>query len=245
MKKKEIITPDLMDHKPHITEILNEHPLIQWIVDNRRSLLYIFVGVIAAIILITRFSMGAPGQKEADLIKAETEFVNIQRAILGVDTDLSQNEAITKLHQLLSKYPELNSKYDAPIAQAFIAAGKANDAQTYADQSLKRTGSNHLPLYQDFARTSLFIEKEQYQEALTQAQKLKTVLQDQTPKSTLFAYNLLRIALLQQALGNKNEELKTWQEWNSYSNSDAFKLINNQLESGGIKLSDYIAQRNK
>jgi hypothetical protein len=258
MKKNEIHTPDLIEVKPHITEVLNDHPVTQWIVDNRTKLLSIFAVVIVSVLIITRLSMGAPGEKEANLITTETEFLNLQRVILGIDSEISIDDAFAKVNQLLSKYPELNSKYDAPLAQAFITVQKPNDAQAFAQQSLKRTKENNTPLYQDFAQTTLLIAQEKYPEALVQAQKLKDALLQEAPNkdlkfgSILFSYNLLRIATLNQTLGNKKEELSTWKEWNEYSTSSkngidskAFNQVTNQLESGNIRLTDYIAQREK
>ncbi len=258
MKKKEINAPEIMNHKPHITEVLNDHPLIEWIVDNRTNLLYIFAIVVVAIFVITRFSMGAPGQKEANIINAETEFVNLQRVILGLEKGTTLDQAYDKVNQLLKKYPELHSKYDAPIAQAFLAVGKATDAQPFAEESLKRTQVNDLSLYQDFGQTTLLISQEKYKEALAQAQKLKESLIQEAPNkemkfgSVLFAYNLIRIATLNKTLGNNKEELDAWKEWGEYSktsknniNSEAFNQVTKQLENGNILLTDYIAQREK
>jgi hypothetical protein len=258
MKKTENNSPDTIEVKPHITEVLNDHPVIHWIVENRKNILYVFATLVILTLLLVRFTAGAPGQKEANLIQAETEVVNLQRVILGIDKETNIDEAFKKVNQLLKQYPELNSKYDAPLAQAFLATDKPTDAQSFADQSLKRTKANDLNFYQDFAKTSLLIGEGKYQEALTQAQQLKDTLLKEAPEkdlkfgSALFAYNLIRIATLNQALENKKEELNAWKEWKEYSktsqnqiNSDAFLQITKQLETGHIKLTDYIAQRER
>lgn len=242
MKKTEIESKTPIDIKPHITEVLNDHPTIQWIVEQRMNILIVIIAIIVATILITRLSTGAPGQKEADLIQTEAEVVNLQKVILGIDNATSVDAAFDKVKQLLKQYPELNTKYDAPLAQAFLAVNNASDATPFADQSLKRTQANNLPTYQEFAKTSLIIGQEKYQEALDKALKIKQELPSESP---LFAYNLLRIATLYQALGNKNEELNAWKEWNDQKNSTAFLQVSNQLENGKIRLSDYITQRER
>jgi hypothetical protein len=258
MKKNEIRSPDLIEVKPHITEVLNDHPVVQWIVERQKMLLSTIAAIIVGILILSRFFMGAPGQKEANLITTETEFLNLQRAVLGIDPEISIDDTFAKINQLLTQYPELKSKYDAPLAQAFITVKKPNDAQAFAEESLKRTQANNLSLYQDFAQTTLLISQEKFEEALTKAQKLKDTLIQEAPNkelkfgSTLFAYNLMRIALLNQTLVNKTEELNAWREWNEYTqtskngiDSKAFIQITSQLEGGNIRLTDYIAQRER
>jgi hypothetical protein len=73
----------------------------------------------------------------------------------------------------------------------------------------------------------------------------------------LFALNLLRIAILQQQLGDRPGELQTWREWKRYAGLEkgdsnslkvspvAFRYAIQQLAIGSVSLPDYIAHREK
>lgn len=169
----------------------------------------------------------------------------------------------------MSKLPELHAAYDGALAQSFLNSGKLAEAKPYAEATFARTAPNHLEYYTDFAETSLLISGKKFQEALEKAKLLQSKMlnasnlvgdsstQIQNVSSELFALNLLRIAMMQQELGDKAGELETWQEWKQYAglkkgnapslniNTDTFRELTQRLAIGTISIPDYIDHREK
>jgi hypothetical protein len=58
---------------------------------------------------------------------------------------------------------------------------------------------------------------------LEQSVALKESLEDK--ESVLYGVNLLRIAFLQQAIGNSAGELSGWQDWQEFSSVSERKLL--------------------
>ncbi len=158
-----------------------------------------------------------------------------------------------KMHNALARAPQLKQALRAEIAQTLLSAGLTEASEVAAQDSL-RLLEKESPFHASFAHTTFLIEKKQYQAALEQATSLKEKLVPTKHRSILYAYNLLRIALLQKQLANGSGELAAWKEIKSLlesqePKSDAAQLLeaNFQKRSGkkSFSLSDFIAQREK
>ncbi len=229
-------------------ETLGEHRIIQWISEHGKFLAWGLLALITAIFLIYRLLGGPSTHAEKDYFQAENDFTTFRKA-----TDpKAQEEALDKLAAILKRRPELQSKYDGLVAQLLLDRNQVNQALTYANRTASRTGKDHLPLYANYAQNSLLISEKKYPEALKQTLDLQQQLIASQPQNdTLLIFNMLRIPILHQQLGNKIEELKAWQQLKQLAAAkgeknvkpEVFETIINQLRDGNVSLLNYIETR--
>lgn len=214
-----------------------ESPLVLWLTQNGLTLLWMLLGIAVTCILLFRFFLGESENIEKQYTQAEVYFSQV------IDPSISSDmadESLAKLNALLQQSPELQVKYDGPLAQALILRKDPEKASLYLERALKRTHKDHSPFYADFARTSLLIAQENYEEALSSSQKLQQKIAEIPFDQTLQAINLLRIGSLQQKLGLKNEEHETWNSWlQSFQNWENLQYF----QEGKVSLIDYIKAR--
>ncbi len=193
------------------------------------------------------------GRAEGDYVSATAAFTKWEQ-VLDQDGD-----DFAKLEKLVKKHPELQAHYDASIAQALLAAISPQEATPFIERTLQRT---QQPYYSDYARTSLKISEERYQEALDEALSLKDKMHSDSSfreksknHSALFAFNLLRIATLSEQLNHKESELEAWKEikrcggWDKESSPtnsighEGFKQLLSHFSVQETTLLDYIEAR--
>lgn len=255
MQKNDLTNePNLIENQDFST-MLGENSFIQWISNNSKMLMYSFLGLLAAIILLYRFVFSQSTQSEGDYFNAANRFAQFQKLVEQQDI-VAAEEALSQLTPIIQRHPELHAQYDGLIAQLLLSTN-VKEAKKFAVPTLARVSQDQLPYYIEFANTTLTIEEKKYADALQQAlqlkQKMLEVAQaDNQPLEfgdSLFAFNLLRIGMLQQQLDQKDAELATWQEWNYYLQSEdtllanAFQQLNQQLVEGKTPLIDYINYR--
>lgn len=154
--------------------------------------------------------------------RAEVDYVTASNAFTKWDQVLEKDsEDFLSLQKQMKKHPELHAYYDPQIGQNFLAVHEAEEAVPFIERTLKRTGQ---PYYRDYAETSLKVSSGAYTEALREAKELKeSLLRDESfwkngkDDSSLFAFNLMRIATLCQELGDPQGELEAWQEMKRYA----------------------------
>lgn len=230
----------------------DESPFIQWISTYGRYLLLLAIGLITLLLVIYRMVSGGSGNAERDYLSADQAFTLFARP-LAADTDPAANkEALTQLKSYLNRYPELHAKYDGLIAQTLLYRGEMEEATQFAALALNRTAGETPSFYSEYSQTTLLIGSQHYSDALARAQALhQKMLKAEKPNAfgeTLFAFNLLRIAILQQQIGLKKDELQTWQEWKGYLNKAsgaAFQRLVEQFTENKISLLNYIEAREK
>jgi len=238
----------------HIPELLEESRYIGWISKYGKQALIGIAVLFAVLVLVYRSGFGGAVQAEGDYLRADTA---LQGFLKG------EKNSLQKLESILKRRPDLAAKYDGIIAQTLLNRGEVEQAIPFAEKTLKRTEHEGLSLYHDYAKTTLQMSEGQYEAALERALNLKDKMLQQAglkPEKRgfgdiLFAFNLLRIAILQQALNSKEEELKTWQEWKQFARwtaepppsehigARAFHVVLNHLDNDNISLTDYIATR--
>lgn len=138
----------------------------------------------------------------------------------------SGDEELKNLDLVLKKHPELTAEYEAQIGQKLLAAYSAEKARPYVEGTLKRTGQ---PYYSLYGQTSVTVSEGNYSQALEEALELKKqMLADKAfwekaqdnYGSTLFAFNLMRIAVLYGELGDPKGELNAWKELKQHAGWD-------------------------
>lgn len=238
----------------YFADILEENKVIHWVTQNIKLLLGLLALLFLSVFLFFKFTGKSSSSIETDYLTAETEFANLNES-----TDPTvQAQSLNKLTDILKRRVELQSKYDGGIAQVLLNRGEFTEATPFANRSLKRTAKDGLPLYGDYARTSFVIAAKNYKEALTQSLELKGKMEStsdvKTFNDSLYLYNLLRIASLQQQLGLKTEELKTWNDFknaalkgnNAYVvQPQVFEQVIRQLKEGKVTIFNYMEAREK
>jgi len=249
--------------KKRLLDFLDEGHVSDWFSRNKQYLMYGLIAVLAVFIIGYRLSNTHTNEVEQDYIHASNDF-----SVFAKTPNLNDPTTQASFDQLKSSmqsHPELHAAYDALIAQILLNHDQVNQAMPFATETLARTKVNHLSYYTDYAAASLLISQKKFQEALDKTLALQQEMgqainkTEDTPRTfndELFAINLLRIAMLQQLLGNKSAELQTWQLWQQYAglkegksplpvkiHPQAFRVLNQQLNVGSISLADYISYR--
>ncbi len=196
---------------------------------------------------------------ESDFLNAPADFYQFQQGGSKAST------AYTDLQQILKRQRGLQAKYDAPIAQTFLAENDSAKAQNYIDYTFTRTHNELNSSFYRYAQNSILITQGEFSLALENAKELKQILISELKTSTrqyygynLFAFNLLRIAFLEQELGNRSGEQNAWHQIKRYTSAKdptesnvqpaltkAFRQMSAVFQEGQTSLSDYIAARER
>lgn len=148
-------------------------------------------------------------------------------------------ESIELVENILKRHPELHTRYDAPLAQAFLQQENSTRMPPYASATLERV-EKHLPTpYAQFVKTSLLIAEENYPEAYVQTEKLHASLKDAEGVENLKAWNLLRFLFLAKETKNPEKEKEIWKELQTLS---AFPLIEVLFREGEVRFADYLSR---
>jgi len=253
--------------KQSFLESFEEGQAMEWLSKNGKNLAYGLMILLVLLFTFYRFSSRHTGKAEHDYLQASSDFNFFTRVNDAEDTGLVE-DAFQRLNLLMIKHTDLHAAYDGAIGQVLLNRNQAEAAQPYIERTLKRTKVDDLPFYGDYGSTSLLIGLQKYGEALKMAETLQQKMAEtiaKEPSSSkrlfgdeLFALNLLRIAILQQQLGDKEGEWQSWQAWKKYAgldakadklpldiNAQAFQLVIQQLAAGSVSLPDYIAHREK
>lgn len=152
-----------------------------------------------------------------------------------------QGEAFEKLKRAIKDNPDLETKFGAQIADAFIAQNEGEKAEPFADKVFKRV-KKQSPNHAEFAEGSLLISKGDFQNALSKAVTLNEKL-DQG--SLLYGFNLVRIASLYRVLETPDKEIAALQELENYMkmNQKASSILLQCFQEGDLTLEDYITYR--
>lgn len=225
-----------------------ENPSIQWLFEHGKIILYSILIALTLLFTIYRMNLAYTGHAEADYIEADNNFQLIAEAP-GSQEAAVQKEALEKLQLLMKRHPDLHTKYDGALAQILLNRGEMESAQEYANLAIARTTAANQPFYTKYAQTSLLIANQQYNRALEEALLLQEQMKTQESlgySDILFAFNLLRIAFLQQQLDLKTDEVATWQQWKEFASKSEDPALAQALtlfNEGTISLNNYIEAR--
>jgi hypothetical protein len=235
------------------------HQAFQWALQNGRHLFILTGSFITLLIILYKLAFAGSVKEEKEFFQAENAFVLFQNSLTENKSKDNVDLALDKLEKQLDRLPELHAKYDGAIAQALLSQGASEQAKPFAEATLARTLSENKPFYSSYGQTTLLIADHNYSEALRQALLLKQNMLEAQKNDhknfgeILFAYNLLRIGMLQQQVGASDDEFKTWQEWQQYmqgvnteiAQPQAFEEVSTQFSLNQISLKDYIESRQK
>lgn len=184
-------------------ELSNEARMEEWVKAYGRPVLYGLVIAGLVIALVFQLSRGQRLKAEGDYLTAESQFDRFAQA--DPEGAVAQ-EAFAELREILERRPHLRPRYEGRIAQVFLAEGMASEAQGYAEAVLER---HKIPLYSDYAVTSLTIADGKYQPALSDSLALQSKLEGSSDQGSLLLSNFvaMRIFTLQQVLGEREAEL--------------------------------------
>lgn len=182
---------------------------------------------------------------------AATSYAEAEAMISKWKSSRHDENLYTSMQQALKSVPALQKKYEAAIAQRLINTHRLEDAVVMANRALLRV-KEEVPLHASYGKISLLIEQEKYQEALEGAVALKermgtSYLEKEQTGSLLFAYNLLRIAALQQKLKNKPGEKAALEELEAFLKTEhkSAKALIHTFSEDATNLSAYISERMK
>lgn len=220
-----------------------EMPIMSWLMRYGRHL---FIALIALIVLLVGiYWANQRGERSAehDYLKADKLFQTF--AIAKADPDEAKN-ALNELAKLLKKHPDLAAKYEGLMVQVLLNRGEVEEALKYAVPALTRTAKENEPFYATYSKVALLIAKGKDQEALDHSLTLHQNLKDAKDSTyeTLIAYNLIRIAALQQRLQLASAELATWNEWQALvTTSPELKQMIAELKEGSVSFNQFVEER--
>jgi len=237
------------DITPTIEETLVQHPYFHYLSKHAKTIGYAAILITALLFLIYRFSASRSDEQKLDYMRAYREF-RIVEGNGGTDSQNTENQqqALNNLSAILERRPSLQAKYDGQLAQRLLILDMPDDALPFAKRVMTRT-NGELPLFHRFSQTSLQIAQGKVEEALEQAKALRDVmLESEETKAfsnTLFAFNLIRIASLEQKIGSPQAERVAWEELLAYQDiaPKAFQQISESLNLGSMSLEQYIDYR--
>jgi hypothetical protein len=233
---------------------IKESVYFQWLVENSKYLPIAFGILLISIALIFKFTSSRASKAETNYLLAENYFEILTRSLQNEGGSEETLATLDKLTNVTNAYPELHSRYDGLIAQVLLAMEKNKEAKIFAERTLARTAKDHTPLHIAFSKITLLIGDGSYNQALADSKELQKILENPgnylNNFANLFAYNILRIAMLEQKAGTPTGEKEAWQEWKKYSVQtdnpvleQAFINLNTQLKEGEFSLDQYINAR--
>ena len=252
----------LPDNENSWTHSIENHPWILTAAENGKTILYTLLVIVLTATLAYRFFSASQKDDEAQFRLAENNFTKLKESSEG------SQDVLKELYQVMDKHPELQAKYQGPIAQYLLTQGDFETASKLANLAINRTYAENDPFYTSYAKNTLLIADHKYDLALNHAKELQKNMQAQgneflnNPEKVsfgtlIYALNLFRIGMLSSELGLKDEELKTWNEWKTlsgqsregklpvYFDSMQFIALENLLSEGDSSFSNYIESREK
>lgn len=234
----------------------------EWISGHSKLILISFLTLIALSFCIYLVQSSLGGGSRLGRLETERAFQS------WISSDSSGAAEWKELEKPLHRYPDLEAKFGAQIAQKLLAMGDIKKGEAYAKAVLKRAADLNTPFYSAFSNNTLAIASGKYREALAASEALKIqMLQDDAfwegrdkivrSGAALYAYNLLRIAMLYQRLGEKEAELQAWEElvqnagWRGAPinpktyDPEAYQALLENFTQGDLSLLDYIEQRKR
>lgn len=247
VKHPQTQTPEPVDW----AEQIQQHPAFEWMMEHRQYIPYVFLSLLALIVIGYKLTSGSAAKAESNYQLAEGYWTQIQRSIGEESSFDKQKEALLQLETITNEYPELRSKYDGVLAQVLLVHGESDKAMPYAQRTETRTKTTQDPLFKEFSNATLLISQGRHQEALEASLTLKEKLLKETEPNLLLPYTLIRIAMLYQGMGEKDLEVLSWDEWKQYAEGKGLQkpdpqtlnTISTLFAEGSFTLNEYIEAR--
>lgn len=228
---------------------------LDWFKEHARLLMAGGAFLMVLIVGAAQISGWSRGDSQRDFVAAERVYQKWE----------GSKKSLAILEKLIRRHPELHAKYDGAIAQKLLTSSEHGLAKSYASAALKRT-EFFSPYHTQFSKDSLLITEGKLSEALADAKGLKKSMQEDDAfwenrssvvrhGSLLYAYNLLRIAMLEKVTGSPEGELAAWEElkmnagWEGFQpaskayDPEAYMLIQQNFQKQDVTLQDFIKYR--
>lgn len=230
-------SPAKLKQIPSIDEWMDT-PFVEKVIENKGPILAGIGAVIALLVLSYVFISQKTAGNEQDYFFAERDFNQFVQKD-GTQEELDRLQAMMRLH------PELHARYDGAIAQTLLIRNEVAQAQPFATSLFNRTASDQMEVYRSFGEATLMIAAGNNAEAYAHTKQLQQTLEASPGKETLYLFNLIRLATLQQLLGNTQDERVTWGELQAYlgSHPEALTLLSQVFREAPTALNLYVEQR--
>lgn len=230
---------------------LLELPAIQWIKDHKKQISYGFLLFCLFLVFLYRLIASQTAKAEENYLALASAAAIVNNPEAPAD---KRAVALSDLRRLLESSPNLQAKYDGLIAQQLILEKKIDEANPYIQQTLSRVKGEDSPYYLDYSKTSIALASGKKEESLKEAYALRDKMLQVKPADrsvqfggVLYAFNLIRIALLEKEFQNKDAEKKAWQELQQMGDSGSsiqiskqdLKRVMTHFDNEGAKLDLY------
>jgi hypothetical protein len=198
---------------------------------HSQNILYGIVILLISLVLIYRVTSSSKANAEKDYLTAETEYSYLKES----------KGDLQKLQDVVNRHAELHPKYDGIFVRSFLRQGKLTEAKEFANIALTRVSDNLPEFFEKYSKTSLLIYEKKHKEALEQAKELASEINNND--SSLYIYNLLRIAILEQELGSKSGEQEAWKILKEQLKKTSLETVQQNFQDQGTTLFNYIQAR--
>jgi hypothetical protein len=192
--------------------------IVEWISSNKKMIAGIAISFLTLFLIFYALTSTRSAQTEKDFFISQNTFQSFQQS--GANSPLTENASTTlkELRELMIRHPELQAKYEGPVAQTLLISDQVSTLPLFTKSLFERTSWEETEFYQLFAKTSLLIASGKWNEAKQEAVQLQESLDAlQNPgHQILSALNFFRLGILNKELGNKEEELRIWNQLDNY-----------------------------
>ena len=218
------------------------HPTIEWIIEKKKILLWGLSIFVVFLILASRLLTWRSLNAESDFFQAQNAFARFEKNQFELSENSEAESSLKELTAIMERRPELKPKYQGPLAQGLLVHHQIPQAESFATDIFKRTEKENLDLFRTYTKSSFLIGQGNFEEAIKTSEELKHSLsQSNQEDSFLNIFNLIRIAFLYQETGQKDKEMKTWEEVQNLGlRSKSFLAAAEILKIGPSTLDQYI-----
>lgn len=194
----------------HEHQEYDQHPFLQKVIQHKNA---IILGCLAAVVLIfiaVSFLTGAGHKARGQYLQFNEAFSNLK--------EFPSEETLNKALQSFQALPQHSQAELAQLTQLAIALKNTAIIENFSKNSAHTQPLNLLPYYQEYTEVSLLMTKEDWENASKRSLDLHEKMRNNNSTSkpvfglVLYAYNLIRIAFLQQKLQNPQVELAAWED---------------------------------
>ena len=217
--------------------------MVEWLTLHGKKIVWAFSALLLILFLLFRLYSG-------NQAKAEKDFLEASKLAPQLFEPKKAAEAVEKLQTFIQRYPSLQAEYDGVMAQSYLNQGEASKAAPLIERSLDRIQSDNLKPYLLNATIALAISEGMLAESYPEALALKENLNNKgasKDKGVLYYFNLLRLGTLEHALGKKEAEKKTWEEFIGASKEPtaSFQKFLESIDIPGASVVTFIQERQK
>lgn len=232
----------------------------RWLISNSKAISIVLVVFLAGCFALFQLSGRSSKKNFKEFLIANNLFTKWK------ENQLDNKDALDKLKKIIEELPQLKTKFEPAIAKQLLISQSGDVDSSLAAKTLKRIQKDQ-PYFSQFGYTTILISNNAYQDALEQAEKLKKNLDNdaefwekQSSEGSyghvLYAFNLLRLALLQKTVGSIQGEFLAWNElekragWHDTDNievslkeREAYALLEQNFQDSSVSLKDWIQYR--